>query len=94
MQAGGEAIHKGEGDEEGQRPAGGDFAEVVVPNMGEKQRAGGDGEQNQHEGNAPGQAQLGSVELAGQRGKRQGEQRQEEGGSDTHRVSLLAGGHK
>ena len=62
--------------------------------MGEKQRAGGDGEQNQHEGDAPGQAQLGAVEPAGQRGKRQGEQRQEEGGSDTHRVSLLAGGHK
>ena len=88
MQAGGEAVHEGEGDEEGQRPAGGDFAEMVVPNMGEKQRAGGDGEQNQHEGDAPGQAQLGAVEPAGQRGKRQGEQRQEEGGSDTHRVSF------
>ena len=94
MQAGGEAVNKREGDEESQGPHRSDFAKMVMPNVGEKQRAGGDGEQNQYEWDAPGQAQLGTVKLAGQRGKRQGEQRQKEGGSDTHWVSLLAGGHK
>jgi hypothetical protein len=48
-----------------QRPAKGDFAEVVMPDVGEKQGPQRDGKQDKGEGDAPCEAKLGGVKFGG-----------------------------
>ena len=66
-------INQREGNQEQQRPTQRDFAEMVMPGMGEKQRTQSNGKQDKGKGDTPRKTQIRTVKIGGTGGSGQHE---------------------